>query len=73
MCGEKIPKGAVRFAIEREIDTGSFVRKGPGYMMGSMVAKYCEDEGLDYDDFVAQVKANSRVVEEAEIDEALAG
>lgn len=73
VSGEKIPKGAVRFAIEREIDTGSFVRKGPGYMLGTQVKAYCEEEGLDYDEFVASVKANSRVVTEDEIDEAIAG
>lgn len=71
VSGDKIPKGDIRFAIEREIDTGSFVRKGPGYMLGAHVAAYCEEEGLDYDDFIAQVKANSRVVTEEEIDAAL--
>ena len=73
VSGEKIPKGAVRIAIEREIDTGSFVRKGPGYMLGTQVAAYCEQEGLKADDFISQLKANSRVVTEEEIDAALAG
>ncbi|MEM9068601.1 MAG: hypothetical protein AAGE52_08850 [Myxococcota bacterium] len=59
VCGEKIPKGSIRIAVEREIDTGSFVRKGPGYMLPSSVKQYCEDEGLDYADFVQQIKDNT--------------
>lgn len=31
-CDEAIEKGALRVAIEREVDTGSFTRKGPGYL-----------------------------------------
>jgi len=72
VTGEKIPKGSVRVAVEREIDTGSFVRKGPGYMLPSAVPKYCEDEGLEVKLFLSEIKANSRVVTEEEIDEAFA-
>ncbi len=71
VTGEKIPKGEVRIAVEREIDTGSFVRTGAGYMLPTAVKQYCDDEGLTYDDFVKELIANSRVVEEADIKAAL--
>lgn len=31
-CSQKIKKGELRVAIEREVDTGSFVAKRPGYL-----------------------------------------
>ncbi|HJK92881.1 MAG TPA: hypothetical protein RMH85_10825 [Polyangiaceae bacterium LLY-WYZ-15_(1-7)] len=73
VTGEKIPKGSVRVAVEREIDTGSFVRKGPGYMRASAVGRWCEEEGLDEEAFVKQLVANTRVVEEKELRAALEG
>lgn len=32
VCSEAIPKGELRVAVEREVDTGSFVTKGAGYL-----------------------------------------
>lgn len=32
VCSEPIPKGELRVAVEREVDTGSFVTKGAGYL-----------------------------------------
>lgn len=31
-CDEAIAKGSVRIAVEREVDTGTFVAKGAGYL-----------------------------------------
>lgn len=73
VTGEKIPKGSVRIVVEREIDTGTFVRKGNGYLLPAAIEDFCEQEGLDLDDFLTQLKANTRVVDEAELEAALAG
>ena len=32
MCSEKIKKGDLRLVVEREVDTGSFTAKRPGYL-----------------------------------------
>lgn len=45
-CDEAIEKGALRVAIEREVDTGSFVRKGPGYLHVGCALQFTGDDGL---------------------------
>ncbi|MFO0595486.1 MAG: hypothetical protein U0228_09285 [Myxococcaceae bacterium] len=45
-CDEAIEKGALRIAIEREVDTGSFVRKGPGYLHVGCAIEHTDDEQL---------------------------
>jgi hypothetical protein len=45
-CDEAIEKGALRIAIEREVDTGSFVRKGPGYHHVGCAVENTSDEAL---------------------------
>lgn len=53
-CEEKIEKEDLRIAVEREIDTGSFVRTGAGYLHVSCAAEFTGD-----DDLLDQVKENS--------------
>lgn len=43
-CGEKIAKGTLRVAVEREIDTGSFVRKGAGYLHPGCCAGHLDSD-----------------------------
>lgn len=45
-CDEAIEKGALRVAIEREVDTGSFVRKGPGYLHATCAKEHTGDAEL---------------------------
>jgi poly [ADP-ribose] polymerase len=55
VCGEKIPKGEPRVAIEREIDAGGFVRQGAGYLHPRCAMQHEESP----DDLVDQVKQHS--------------
>jgi ribosomal protein L37AE/L43A len=53
-CDEAIEKGALRVVIEREVDTGSFVRKGPGYLHAGCAKEHTGDEAL-----LSNVKKNA--------------
>lgn len=57
-CDEAIEKGTVRIAVEREVDTGSFMRKGPGYLHVDCAVEHTGDEAL-----MEKVKKNSPGVE----------
>jgi hypothetical protein len=63
-CDEAIEKGAIRVAIEREVDTGSFVRKGPGYLHVG-----CALEHTGEDDLFERVKKNTPELTPADIAE----
>lgn len=63
-CGEAIEKSALRVAIEREVDTGSFVRKGPGYLHAT-----CAKEHTGEAELLAQVKKNTPELTPADVDE----
>lgn len=59
-CSEAIEKGTWRVAIEREIDTGTFVTKGAGYMHPKCAPGWTEsNEAGDYDAWVSSVIENS--------------
>jgi hypothetical protein len=53
-CEAAIEKGALRVAVEREVDTGAFVRKGPGYLHAGCALEHTGDASL-----LTHVKANS--------------
>ena len=63
-CSEAIAKDALRVAIEREVDTGSFTTKGAGYLHPMCAAEFVSD-----DELLDKVKANSRALSEKEIEE----
>jgi hypothetical protein len=67
-CGETIEKGMLRVAIEREVDTGSFVTKSAGFLHPGCAAGYVGDG-----DFADLVLRNSKLAEGemAELREAL--
>jgi hypothetical protein len=52
-CDEAIEKGTWRVAVEREVDTGAFVTKGPGYLHPGCAVEYTDNE-----DLLAQIKAH---------------
>lgn len=64
-CSEKIEKGELRVAIETEVDTGAFVRKGPGYLHPHCAAEHIGDEPAD---LFEEIKANSLNLEPSELD-----
>jgi hypothetical protein len=55
-CSEKIEKGAWRVAVENEVDTGMFVRKGAGYLHAGCAVEYT---GGDANELFEQLKAHS--------------
>jgi poly [ADP-ribose] polymerase len=64
-CEEAIAKDSWRVAVEREVDTGSFTTRGAGYLHPKCVAENLENVGGDMDEFVAGVKKNSRIPQDA--------
>jgi poly [ADP-ribose] polymerase len=58
-CQEAIDKGQLRVAIEREVDTGTFVAKSAGYLHPGCAQEFIQDEQL-----LDKVKANSQLSEE---------
>jgi hypothetical protein len=63
-CDEAIEKGALRVAVEREVDTGSFVRKGPGYLHATCAMEHTGDEEL-----LEKVKKNTPELTPADVEE----
>ena len=63
-CDEAIEKGALRVAIEREVDTGTFVRKGPGYLHAA-----CAKEHTGEAELLAHVKKNSPELTAQDVEE----
>ena len=70
-CEETIEKGSFRVAVEREVDTGGFMRRTPGYLHPKCVAENLENTGGELGELVEQLKTNSRL-EQADIDGVLA-
>ncbi|MCA9175151.1 MAG: hypothetical protein KDB14_11770 [Planctomycetales bacterium] len=65
VCDGKIDKGALRIAIEREVDAGGFMRRGAGYLHPGCAMNYEEIP----DDLMEEVRANSPQLDPAELDE----
>jgi poly(ADP-ribose) polymerase-like protein len=63
-CEETIAKDSFRVAVEREVDTGSFVTRGAGYLHPKCVAENLENTGGAMDDMVAGLRSNSRLTAE---------
>lgn len=62
-CSEAIDKGALRVAVEREIDTGAMVTRGAGYLHPRCVAANLESVGGSVDELVEGLTRNSRIPE----------
>jgi len=62
-CDEAIEKQSFRVAVEREVDTGSFVTRGAGYLHPKCVAENLENVGGSTDDLIEGIKKNSRIPE----------
>jgi ferredoxin len=69
-CQTAIEKGAARVAIERELETGTMVTRGAGYMHPKCVLAQLEDAGGDLEEFVSNLRTNSRLPE-AELEQAI--
>src|SRR4051812_36630986 len=61
-CDEAIGKGDWRIAVEREVDTGTFTRSGPGYLHPGCAIEQTGDEAL-----LEKIKANSAGITDADV------
>ena len=55
-CSEKIEKGDLRIAVESEVDTGSFQRRGAGYLHPACAPDHVEEDPVD---LFEKIKANT--------------
>jgi poly [ADP-ribose] polymerase len=63
-CREAIDKDTLRVAIERELDTGTMVTRGAGYLHPKCVGAYLEATSGDKKVLLDGIRANSRLVSE---------
>jgi hypothetical protein len=56
VCEEAIEKGSYRIAVEREVDTGTFVTRGPGYLHPKCAFAWTQDN-IEDEGAVADWKA----------------
>ena len=63
-CQEAIAKDTLRVAVEREIETGTTVTRGAGYMHPKCVAAHVEATEGDLGVLVEGLRANSRLAPE---------
>lgn len=71
-CGEPIAKGALRVAVERDIERGMTVTKGAGYLHPACAAGYVESQGGTHADLTEGLRKNTRDLSEADLDELFA-
>jgi len=69
VCGEGIEKDALRVAVEREVDTGTFTTKGTGYLHAACAPAHLANDAAQ----IALIKAHSRLdaAGQAELEKAL--
>jgi len=63
-CEEAIPKDSFRVAVEREIDTGTMVTRGAGYMHPKCAIANLENTGGSKDELIEGIRTHSRLVPE---------
>jgi hypothetical protein len=60
-CEEPIAKDSFRVAVEREIDTGTMVTRGAGYLHPKCVDENLDNTGGSKEELLAGIRANSRL------------
>jgi len=71
LCEQPIDKGAFRIAVERELEVGSNVTRGAGYLHPRCAAANLENIGGTIDELIEALRANSKL-DEAELDGVIA-
>ena len=69
-CQQPIDKDSLRVAFERELEQGAMVQSAAGYLHPTCVAAHIAAKGVDKAEFIAGVRANSRLAP-ADLDAAL--
>ncbi len=67
-CSEAIEKGTLRIAVERDVDTGSFVTKGAGYLHAACAGEWIPENTDFKGDLVKAIVANSTSLEPGDAD-----
>jgi hypothetical protein len=67
-CGEAIPKGALRVAIEREVERGMTVSKAAGYLHPACAAAHVESKGGSHAELTEGLRKNTRGLSDEELD-----
>lgn len=67
-CGETLAKGALRVAVERDIERGMTVTKGAGYLHPACAAAYVEANGGTHEKLTEGLRANTRSLPEADLE-----
>lgn len=62
-CEQPIEKGALRVAVERELEIGASMTRGAGYLHPGCVAANLSNVGRSVDDLIEGLRANSRLPE----------
>jgi hypothetical protein len=62
-CEEPIAKDSFRVAVEREIDTGTMVTRGAGYLHPKCVDANLENTGGSKEELLTGIRSNSRLAE----------
>jgi hypothetical protein len=60
-CEEPIAKDSFRVAVEREIDTGTMVTRGAGYLHPKCVDENLENTGGSKEELLTGIRSNSRL------------
>lgn len=69
-CEEKIAKGELRVAVEREVDAGGFGRASAGYLHPRCAVEYTGDDAAT---LLEQCRAHSTQLEEPDLEELAKG
>jgi hypothetical protein len=67
-CGEAIAKGALRVAIEREVERGMTVSKAAGYLHPACAAAHVEGKGGTHAALTESLRANTRGLSAEDLD-----
>lgn len=75
VCGEKLEKGTLRVAVEREVEAPMGMVRGAGYLHPGCALGWAEEQGEDPEAFTEQVLGNSELgdAERATLEAAFAG
>lgn len=71
-CGEALEKGALRVAVEREIERGMSVTKGAGYLHPACAAAYVEQQGGNHAALTEGLRKNTRELSAEELEKLFA-
>lgn len=64
-CSEKIDKGDLRIAVEKEVDTGAFTQRGAGYLHPACAPEHTEEDPID---LFEKIKANTLNLPEGDME-----